>query len=170
MSFLATSANELQYAKMENVSLSFSVKNLAETEEIAQKLAKILRPRDLVALHGTLGAGKSSFCRAIVLALAPHETEVPSPTITLVQNYDTPHGPLAHLDLYRLKNPEELEEIGFSDLRQGIMLVEWPDRMGSYAPKNHITVTLTIPDGADSTARHITISAPQGRLADIGIT
>jgi tRNA threonylcarbamoyladenosine biosynthesis protein TsaE len=170
MSFLATSANELQYAKMENVSLSFSVKNLAETEEIAQKLAKILRPRDLVALHGTLGAGKSSFCRAIVLALAPHETEVPSPTFTLVQNYDTPHGPLAHLDLYRLKNPEELEEIGFSDLRQGIMLVEWPDRMGSYAPKNHITVTLTVPDGADSTARHITISAPQGRLADIGIT
>lgn len=168
MSFLATSANELQYAKMENVSLSFSVNNLAETEQIAQKLAKILRPSDLVALHGTLGAGKSSFCRAIVLALAPHETEVPSPTFTLVQNYETAHGPLAHLDLYRLKSADELEEIGFSDLRQGIMLVEWPDRMGSYAPKKHIAVTIAIPQGADSsTTRKITISAPQDRLADI---
>ena len=99
------------------------------TDAIGRALAPALAPGDLVALHGSLGAGKSHLARAIVRArLEDPEAEVPSPTYTLVNVYAAPGAEIWHADLYRV-GPEELAEIGLSDaLEHAILLVEWPDR------------------------------------------
>lgn len=99
----------------------------------AAALAPHMRAGDAVFLRGGLGAGKTAFARALIRALC-HDPAlaVPSPTFTLVQTYDTPTGALWHFDLYRLKDPEEIYEIGWEEaLAGGIMLVEWPERLES---------------------------------------
>jgi tRNA threonylcarbamoyl adenosine modification protein YjeE len=99
------------------------------TDVIGRALAPVLAPGDLVALHGSLGAGKSHLARAIVRArLGDPRAEVPSPTYTLVNVYAAPGAEIWHADLYRV-DPEELAEIGLPDaLEHAILLVEWPDR------------------------------------------
>src|SRR3954453_4985880 len=105
----------------------------AATHRFARFLAGELKPGDIVALSGDLGAGKTTLARAIIRALAGDETlEVPSPTFTLIQSYDTPRGPVVRADLYRVNDPEELRELGFEEASEaGIVLVEWPERAGS---------------------------------------
>src|SRR4051794_32622526 len=105
----------------------------AATHRFARFLAGELKPGDIVALSGDLGAGKTTLARAIIRALAGDETlEVPSPTFTLIQSYDTSRGPVVHADLYRVNDPEELRELGFEEASEaGIVLVEWPERAGS---------------------------------------
>jgi tRNA threonylcarbamoyladenosine biosynthesis protein TsaE len=117
----------------------------------AVSLAAALRPGDVLFLQGDLGAGKTVFARALIRALAGDaQLNVPSPTFTLVQTYDTPHGPLSHFDLYRLKDPEEIYEIGWEEaLSGGIMVVEWPERLGTHAagglaPADRLEIVLTI--------------------------
>lgn len=108
----------------------------AATLRLAADLAAILKPGDIVALSGQLGAGKSLLARAILreLAEAPG-LEAPSPTFTLVQSYETPRGPVLHADLYRVRSPDELDDIGLTeDLDRLILLVEWPDRAGERLP------------------------------------
>jgi tRNA threonylcarbamoyl adenosine modification protein YjeE len=108
----------------------------AATIRLAGDLAAILKPGDIVALSGHLGAGKSALARAILRELSEDpELEAPSPTFTLVQSYETPRGPVLHADLYRVRSPDELDDIGLiEDLDQLITLVEWPDRAGSRLP------------------------------------
>src|SRR5215210_3621793 len=102
----------------------------AATHRFARFLAGELKPGDIVALSGDLGAGKTTLARAIIRALAGDETlEVPSPTFTLIQSYDTARGPVMHADLYRVNDPAELHELGFEEASEaGIVLVEWPER------------------------------------------
>ena len=122
-----------------SVFLSHSEK---ETAEIAARLAKQLKSGDIVTLYGTLGAGKTAFCRGFIQSLLP-ETEVPSPTFTLLQTYDTPSFPVYHFDMYRLKSPEEAYEIGIEDaFAEGVSLIEWPEKIGSLLPKKHIRVDI----------------------------
>lgn len=132
----------------------------AETIEAARAFAATLRPRDIVLLNGTLGMGKSVFSRAVIRALTGDETlEVPSPTFTLVQTYDTPEADIWHFDLYRLKDPEELYEIGWEEaLGSAILLIEWPERLGYLTPKAAISVTLA--QGETPNSRRITIERP----------
>jgi tRNA threonylcarbamoyladenosine biosynthesis protein TsaE len=104
----------------------------ADTEAMARTLAATLRAGDVLFLRGPLGMGKSVFARALIRTLcADPDMEVPSPTFTLVQTYDTPLAPLWHFDLYRLEDPDEIWELGWEDARSGpIILVEWPERLG----------------------------------------
>jgi tRNA threonylcarbamoyl adenosine modification protein YjeE len=103
-----------------------------QTARFAADLAPLLHPGDAVLLRGPLGGGKTVFARALIRALTGEPNlEVPSPTFTLVQPYDTPKGPLSHFDLYRLKSSDEIFELGWDDALLGITLVEWPERIDS---------------------------------------
>jgi tRNA threonylcarbamoyladenosine biosynthesis protein TsaE len=118
----------------------------AATAAFAGRLAARLRPGDVVALHGDLGAGKTALVRAAVRALAGDEdAEVPSPTFTLVQTYDAGGLWIRHFDLYRLTQPEEAVELGWDeDLAQSVTFVEWPERLGALLPIARLDLTLSI--------------------------
>lgn len=131
--------------------LTLTLPDEEATAALALRLAPLLRAGDLLALRGTLGAGKTSFARALIRALAGAETEVPSPTFTLVQIYDAPTAALWHFDLYRLSGPEEVAELGWEDARaDGIALVEWPDRLGPLLPRDRLDLTLTTTGGGEA--------------------
>lgn len=108
--------------------------DLAAMEALGRRIAERLRPGDVVALSGGLGAGKTTLARAIIAALG-HSGEVPSPTFSIVECYDPPalRIPLVHADFYRLKHPAEAEEIGLDDYRHGAaLLAEWPEMAGGF--------------------------------------
>jgi tRNA threonylcarbamoyladenosine biosynthesis protein TsaE len=115
------------------------------TEQLGATLAARLKPGDVVGLKGELGAGKTTLARAILRAAADDPALiVPSPTFTLVEVYDTPRGTYWHFDLYRLETPEQVFELGWEEARaEGIILLEWPERLGPLLPK-HLSVTLEI--------------------------
>jgi len=118
----------------------------AATARAAAVLAARLRPGDVVALHGDLGAGKTAFARAAIRALlGDPDAEVPSPTFTLVQTYEAPSATVWHFDLYRLADPAEVWELGWEEaVAGGIVLVEWPERLGSLLPARRIDALLEI--------------------------
>ena len=143
--------------------IALHLPDLAATEALAARLAPLLRPGDAVLLDGPLGAGKSAFARALLRAAAGDAAlEVPSPTFTLVQSYDLPGGPAHHFDLYRLSGPAGLTELGWDEAREGIVLVEWPERLGSQAPRDALRIHLT--PGAAEDARHALLSGWDARL------
>ncbi len=116
------------------------------TTQLASRLAPLLRPGDTLLLEGPIGAGKSHFSRALIqarLAAADIYEDVPSPTFTLVQTYDDGLCEIWHSDLYRLTNISDIDELGLWDaFETAICLIEWPDRLGDFAPKNALTLTL----------------------------
>lgn len=118
----------------------------AATERLGTALAARLRPRDVVALEGGLGAGKTTLARAILRAAASDPALiVPSPTFTLVEIYETPGASWWHFDLYRLEQPEQVFELGWEDARaDGVALVEWAERLGPLLPRDRLTVRLAI--------------------------
>ena len=121
--------------------LELALPTLAATEALAARLAALMRPNDTILLEGPLGAGKSALARALLRALTLNPAlEVPSPTYTLVQAYQTPIGPVHHFDLWRLETPAPLHELGWDDAETTI--VEWPDRLGPRRPQNALTITL----------------------------
>src|SRR5678815_2624334 len=98
---------------------------------LGARLAGAARPGDVIALSGPLGAGKTSVARGLLAALGLEE-EAPSPSFAIVQPYDPPEVrfPVLHVDLYRLENPEEAEELGLDDARaDSLLIVEWPERL-----------------------------------------
>ena len=135
-----------------------------ETTDIAGKITEKLRlslagQPLTIFLKGTLGAGKSVFARSMIRCLMNDQNlNVPSPTFTLVQHYDTAENvPVYHLDLYRLEEPEEILELGWDDMQaEGLCLIEWPERLGPYAPYHRIEIT--IETGGGDGPRTITIN------------
>ena len=117
----------------------------AATKALGRRLAGRLRPGDLLALAGGLGAGKTTLARAVIRALTRPDEEVPSPTFTLVQAYDGRDFPLAHFDLYRLESAGEAEELGLDEaLDVGAVIIEWPERLGVNLPPDRLDVELAI--------------------------
>src|SRR6478609_2820830 len=117
-------------------SITIDVASEQELRPLVVDLAVALEPGDVVALSGDLGAGKTTFARALIRYLAGDQTiEVPSPTFTLIQIYDLPQFPVVHADFYRLSGTAELAELGFDDLPEGaVVLIEWPDRAAGFLP------------------------------------
>jgi tRNA threonylcarbamoyladenosine biosynthesis protein TsaE len=137
--------------------------DLAATEALAARIAVLARPGDAILLEGELGAGKTAFARAFLRAATNDPAlEVPSPTFTLVQSYAIPRGMVHHFDLWRLDGPAALVELGWDEAREGIVLVEWPDRLGPLRPGGALTVALQI---AGPTSRRVALSGWAGRMA-----
>jgi tRNA threonylcarbamoyladenosine biosynthesis protein TsaE len=136
--------------------IGFELPDEAATARLAQSLAALARRGDVLALVGELGSGKTAFARAFINALpAPNGTapatsepatsepatseEVPSPTFTLLQTYQRAPAPVWHFDLYRLARPDEVYELGFEDaLGEGIVLIEWAERLGPLLPAERL--------------------------------
>ena len=115
-----------------------------DTRALGARLALLLRRGDVIALHGDLGAGKTTLARGLIQSLLGHEEEVPSPTYTLVQMYEGPDFPVWHFDLYRLENADDVHELGWDETKDGVALIEWPDRAGAHLPANRLDVFLEI--------------------------
>jgi tRNA threonylcarbamoyl adenosine modification protein YjeE len=117
--------------------------DVAATGALGARLAGLLRPGDVIALRGPLGAGKSELARAMIRARAGAAIEVPSPSFTLVQDYVLPGLTIRHIDLYRIDDPAELSEIGL-DAPEGeeAWLIEWPERAGRFLPGDRLDLAL----------------------------
>ena len=124
---------------------SMSLANETATEQLGATLAARLHAGEVVGLQGELGSGKTTLARAILRAAAGDpDLIVPSPTFTLVEIYETPRGTFWHFDLYRLEAPEQVFELGWEEaLAEGIVLIEWPQRLGDLLPK-HLSVILEV--------------------------
>src|SRR6195256_4992816 len=116
------------------------------THRLAVNIANPLQPGDLVPLSGDLGAGKTTFARALIRYLAGDPAiEVPSPTFTLMQIYELPQFPLVHADFFRLSGSADLAELGFDDLPDGaVVLLEWADRAPGFLPPDRLDIALTL--------------------------
>ena len=147
-----------------DAALSLALADEAATKRLGEDLVLALRVGDVVALHGDLGAGKSTLARAMIRTLADDaELEVPSPTYTLVQVYEL-DPPIAHFDLYRLGDGSELDELGFDEAAEtGIVLCEWPERAAEVLARATLHVRLdTAGDG-----RLATLSGTPATLARV---
>ena len=120
--------------------MEYIANNIDETRKFAKDFANTLHAPVTVALHGDLGMGKSEIARTIIQTLRGENTVVPSPTFTIVQNYDG----ISHFDLYRINDPSELIEIGLPyAIANDITLIEWPDIAADLLPENTIHVYIT---------------------------
>ena len=135
-----------------------------ETAILAAELGETLHIGDTVLLSGPVGAGKTHFARHLIQSVLRVPEDVPSPTFTLVQTYDTQIGPLWHADLYRIMSVHEIEELGLVEaFDTAICLIEWPDRLGSLEPLN--ALLLVFEEGSDENARRLTASWTDPRWA-----
>jgi N-acetylmuramate 1-kinase len=127
-------------------SFTVTLPNERATARFAIDIAAALERGDLVTLSGDLGAGKTTFARAVIRYLGGDDAiEVPSPTFTLMQSYELPRFMLVHADFYRLAGAAELAELGFDDLAEGaVVLLEWPDRAAGFLPPDRLDITFTL--------------------------
>jgi hypothetical protein len=141
-------------------SFSVALPDEHATRRLAVDIANALKAGDLVTLSGDLGAGKTTFARALIRYLAGDDSiEVPSPTFTLMQTYDLPQFPLVHVDLYRIAGSAELAELGFDDMPEdAVVLVEWPDRAAGFLPPDRLDVALTLAPKLKLEFRHARIT------------
>lgn len=138
----------------------------ADTARLGAAVAAQVKRGDVIALHGPLGAGKTTLARGLVHHLTDGGEEVVSPTFTLAQVYETARGDVWHFDLYRLKSPDEALEIGVEDaFAEGISLIEWPERLGTLLPKKRLDIYLS----HDGTGRKAVLSGAswEDRLSEI---
>ncbi len=127
------------------------------TAAAAACVAALARRGDVFCLYGDLGAGKTTFARGFLRALAVDE-DIPSPTFNLVLTYDTALGTVWHFDLYRLAAPVEVIELGIEDaFDDGICLIEWPERLGPWLPEVRIEIHLS--DAGDGVGRQLSLRA-----------
>lgn len=130
---------------MTHLSEKLYLRSEEETKALGAALSGITRRGDCILLKGQIGAGKSTLARAFIRARLGQDTEVPSPTFTLVQIYDDMDCEIWHTDLYRLGDAQEAVELGLIDaMDEQICLIEWPDILGELAPKDALTIDLSV--------------------------
>ena len=141
--------------------LVFHLANESETVQLGRWLAAQVRPGNLLLLQGTLGAGKSVLARSIVRSVVREpQLEVPSPTFLLVLPYEGQGRQVLHVDLYRLEDARELEELGLDDDEEAIVLIEWPERAPHLFEQADLVIRIDLDAGA--TGRTFSLSAPPG--------
>jgi tRNA threonylcarbamoyladenosine biosynthesis protein TsaE len=142
--------------------LAIDLPTLEATERLAARIADLAGSGDAILLQGPLGAGKTAFARAWLRhATGDPALDVPSPTFTLVQSYELPGMRAHHFDLWRLRGEAGLTELGWEDALRDLVLVEWPDRLGSFWPEHALTVDLAL---VSEHARRATLTGWPGRL------
>ncbi len=141
-----------------NAPLKLTLESPQDTAEIATRLGGALQPGDTILLEGSIGSGKTHFARALIQSTLMKPEDVPSPTYTLVQVYETRIGDIWHSDLYRLASVEEIEELGLVDaFDSSICLIEWPEKLGPLTPQSALHVRFsTDPDDQDT--RHVSLT------------
>ncbi|MCS6777463.1 MAG: tRNA (adenosine(37)-N6)-threonylcarbamoyltransferase complex ATPase subunit type 1 TsaE [Chloroherpetonaceae bacterium] len=144
----------------------FRLLSRQDTERLGAALGRLLRPGDTLALAGALGAGKTTLAQAIARGMGITDP-VTSPTFALIQEHPGP-VPLFHFDVYRLQVPEEVLELGFTEYleRDGVLLIEWADRIASLLPPDHLLLLLEIQnvgDPAEDAPRILRASATGAR-------
>lgn len=142
--------------------ISINLASAAETGQLAAHLASALPDASdgmLILLKGELGSGKSTLARAMLRALG-HRGTVPSPTYTLVEPYQLPGRTIYHVDLYRISDASELTFLGWDELRDGLMLVEWPERAEQLYAQADLLIELEY--AADGRVAHLTGSSERG--------
>jgi tRNA threonylcarbamoyladenosine biosynthesis protein TsaE len=149
--------------------MKITSKSENETINLGSRLAGKLADGDILFLKGDLGCGKTVLARAIIRAICHNnKLEIPSPTFTLVQTYETDLAPVWHFDLYRLDTPEEIYEIGWEEaLTEGILIIEWPEKLAHLAPEDRIDIVLE--RSANNKNRTILVE-PKGTLKNRNIT
>ena len=132
-------------------------KDEAATLAFGRKLARQLKAGDVVTLSGALSAGKTTLVRGLLGALG-HRGEVPSPSFAIVQPYEELEPPIWHVDLYRIENASDLDELGLEDIREdGVLIVEWPEHAGGEAWPQALALSLRV---ADDGSRALTAEVP----------
>jgi tRNA threonylcarbamoyladenosine biosynthesis protein TsaE len=135
--------------------ISIYLADKAATAALGRTLAHLARAGDVIALTGELGSGKTALARAFINALPRPDgrvvpEDVPSPTFTLVQTYARRQAMVWHFDLYRIGDPDEIDELGWDEaLDEGIILVEWPERLGRRLPRDHLDLLMTFPEDGE---------------------
>ena len=128
----------------------------AATERLGSELAAMLRPGDVVTLSGPLGVGKTALARAVIRSLG-HKGDVPSPSFAIVQPYEELDPPIWHVDLFRIEEAGELEELGLDSAGDSVLIIEWPERAGDAAWQDALRLTLDFEQGG---ARRLTAMVP----------
>lgn len=148
-----------------DLAVTVSLASPEATERCARAIAELLAPGDVLLLDGSIGAGKSHFCRAAIrqlLAREDREEDIPSPTFTLVQTYHLGDAEIWHADLYRLTDPVHLVELGLDEaFETAITLVEWPDRLGDMAPPDALHISLASGPAENARTARITATDPK---------
>lgn len=128
-----------------------------ETALLAARIGALLRSGDVVLLFGEMGTGKTTFAQGLARGMGI-SVPVTSPTFTLIHEYLSPRLPLYHLDTYRLNGPEEIADLGFEEYleREGVVVVEWPEKLGLYSPEEHLRVRL---EKGEEDIRRISLTA-----------
>jgi tRNA threonylcarbamoyladenosine biosynthesis protein TsaE len=128
----------------------------SDTAAAGAALARVVRPGDVITLSGPLGVGKTALARALIAALG-HASDVPSPTFAIVQPYEELDPPVWHVDLYRIEDAAEIEELGLDAADNAVLLVEWPERAVAHAWPDALRLSLDFTPNGD---RILTGKAP----------
>tara|TARA_R110002050_G_scaffold70425_2_gene151835 strand:- start:62755 stop:63216 length:462 start_codon:yes stop_codon:yes gene_type:complete len=125
----------------------YNISDLQETKKLSEKLGELLNPQDIVTFSGNLGAGKTTFVKFLIQSIVKQEIPVTSPTFNLVQIYETKRFPIWHFDMYRLRHSDEVFELGYEEaLSEGVSLIEWPEKMQEFLPKDRLDVIIKTVD------------------------